>query len=282
MKQWYCYVGGKQYGPVAEGELRLWIRQRRLGPADMVWTAGMAEWTAACKVPELWPQPGQAAGDSMVAAAPLPGSGGGSPNGELTARARASLRGQWGLCVGFCFLFMLLSTVISYVPMGSLVLTGPLALGMTIFFLTIARGSEAELGMMFAGFKKFANALVAYLLMAIFVFLWSLLLIIPGIIAALSYSQTYYLLADNPSLDGLDAIRRSKKMMRGHKWKLFCLNLRFFGWGLLCLLTLGIGFLWLWPYVAASQAHFYEDLKPASAEQEQPAPPGQSSPPPGG
>ena len=136
--------------------------------------------------------------------------------------------------------------------------------------------------MLFSGFKNFGNALVAYLVMTIFVFLWLLLLIIPGIVAALAYAQTFYLLADNPSLDGLDAIRLSKRMMRGYKWKLFCLWLRFFGWALLCVLTFGIGLLWLWPYMAASYAHFYEDLKQAGGQQQQTQPPGQSLPSPEG
>ena len=87
-----------------------------------------------------------------------------------------------------------------------------------------------------------------------------LLLIIPGIIAALSYAMTYYIIVDNESIGALEAIRQSKEMMRGNKWKLFCLGLRFFGWSLLCLLTLGIGYLWLIPYMAISFAKFYGDI----------------------
>ncbi len=99
------------------------------------------------------------------------------------------------------------------------------------------------------------------MLQFIFVFLWSLLLIIPGIIATLSYSMTYFIIADNNSITALEAITKSKEMMRGNKWKFFCLGLRFLGWSLLCVVTLGIGFLWLTPYMSVSSAQFYDDLK---------------------
>lgn len=91
--------------------------------------------------------------------------------------------------------------------------------------------------------------------------LWTLLLIIPGIIAAYSYSLVYYILVDEPNLKPLEALRKSKKMMYGNKAKLFYLGLRFIGWALLCVLTLGIGFIWLAPYIQATRAKFYEDVK---------------------
>ena len=94
------------------------------------------------------------------------------------------------------------------------------------------------------------------------IFLSSLLLIILGIIAFLSYSMTFFIIADNPSICSWQAMRKSRKMMRGYKWKLFCLFWRFFAWGVLCVLTLGIGFLWLWPYMQTAMAHFYEDIRP--------------------
>ena len=101
--------------------------------------------------------------------------------------------------------------------------------------------------------------------MAVFILLWMLLLIIPGIIAALAYSQTFYILAEDESIGAMDALKKSKEMMNGYKWKYFCLSLRFLGWVLLCILTLGIGFLWLAPYVEVSYAHFYEELKNQNA-----------------
>ncbi|GHT57847.1 hypothetical protein FACS18945_2990 [Bacteroidia bacterium] len=96
---------------------------------------------------------------------------------------------------------------------------------------------------------------------------WSLLLIIPGIIAAISYSMTFYIIADDPAISAMDAINKSKKMMYGYKMKYFCLSLRFLGWALLCILTLGIGFLWLMPYIQVTFAKFYDDLKAANTEE---------------
>ena len=73
--------------------------------------------------------------------------------------------------------------------------------------------------------------------------------------------MTFYILADDNSIGAMDAMDKSKKMMDGYKWKSFCLGLRFFGWSLLCILTLGIGFLWLMPYAQVSMAKFYDDVK---------------------
>ena len=124
----------------------------------------------------------------------------------------------------------------------------------------LVRGGRPDMNAVFAGFKHFGNALAAYLLMALFVFLWMLLLIVPGIIAGLAYSQTFYLMAEDTRLEPLAAIRLSKQIMMGRKWKLFCLGWRFFGWALLCILTCGIGFIWLMPYVAAAHARFHDDI----------------------
>jgi uncharacterized membrane protein len=81
------------------------------------------------------------------------------------------------------------------------------------------------------------------------------------IIAALSYGLAFFLMADNPKIGIMEALKKSKKMMYGHKWKYFCLGLRFLGWILLSILTLGIGLLWVAPYMYVSYAKFYEDVK---------------------
>ena len=78
---------------------------------------------------------------------------------------------------------------------------------------------------------------------------------------ALAYDMAEFIMADNPDIDAQDAIHRSRVMMDGHKMKLFLMYLSFIGWGLLCLLTLGLGFLLLVPYIQTSLAVFYQDLK---------------------
>jgi len=266
MNMWYCSIGGRPYGPVSEDELKKWIVEGRVGPTHLVWREGMAEWVAAHTVREFFPEGAPLAMISLVPVAPPGGTGGETPNAQLMAEAREALRGRWGLAIGFAVLFMLINIGASQVPFGGLILGGPLQLGFVVFFLTFVRRGNAEIGMLFEGFKNFGNALAAYLLVGIFVLLWMLLLIVPGIIAALRYSQTFYLLADDKTLGPLEAIQKSKEMMAGRKWKLFCLGLRFIGWVLLCLLTCGIGFIFLTPYMSAAMARFYDDLRAAQGE----------------
>jgi len=83
---------------------------------------------------------------------------------------------------------------------------------------------------LFDGLPRFVDALVTYLLMVLLIFLWSLLLIVPGIMAALSYALTFFLMADRPGLKGMEALKESERLMKGNRWKLFCLFLRFIGW----------------------------------------------------
>ena len=185
-------------------------------------------------------------------------------NRILMVQAREALGGKWGLAVGTHVVYSLIMIAASLIPAAgwiiSLLITGAMALGLAIFSLSLSRNQDARLSQIFEGFQKFGVALGAYVLMGIFVLLWSLLLIIPGIIAGLAYSQTYFIIAENESIGPLEAISKSKAMMRGNKWKFFCLSFRFIGWTLLCLLTLGIGFLWLSPYIMISLAKFYDDI----------------------
>jgi uncharacterized membrane protein len=130
------------------------------------------------------------------------------------------------------------------------------------YFSRKSRGEPAAFGNLFDGFDgSFGRSFLLFLFQGIFCFLWSLLFCIPGLIKALSYSMSFFILRDNPDMKALDVITASRKMMNGYKWKLFCLHLSFIGWSLLCILSLGIGFLWLSPYIIQSMANFYEDLK---------------------
>jgi uncharacterized membrane protein len=191
-------------------------------------------------------------------------------NAALMTLARESLTGKWGIAVTTALVYIVISVLISSIPrvgfVFSFIVSGPLSLGLAVFWLNISRGKLHKIEQMFSGFNRFGTSFVAYILVVIFTLLWALLLIVPGIMAALSYSMTFFIIADDKSIDASAAIKKSKKMMYGHRWKLFCLFWRFFGWFLLCLLTLGIGFLWLFPYVSVSVAKFYEDLKANASE----------------
>jgi uncharacterized membrane protein len=200
-------------------------------------------------------------------------------NRDLMAEARAALRGRWGPAIGISVLYMILFGLLTplpiFGPVGLLILCGPLTLGFTGYFIRLNRGQGPRVGQIFDGFSRFGTALVAYLMVALLVFLWMILLVIPGIIAAFSYALTFFILADNPAMGALDAIRRSKELMRGRRGKLFCLYCRFIGWALLCVLTGGIGFLWLTPYMAASLAAFYQDVLRAAESPVAPPPAGE-------
>lgn len=193
-------------------------------------------------------------------------------NSIIMQQARESLKDKWGLAILTFLLFMLIAGGLQVIPiiggLGSLVISGPFAVGLAIFTLSISRNQEAKLEQIFEGFNNFTTALAAYLLKMVFIFLWTLLLIIPGIIAAYSYSMTFYILAEDNSLDAMEAIDKSKAMMNGYKLKYFRLQLRLLGLALLCILTLGIGFLWLIPYSAVCNAKFYEDVKANTASVE--------------
>lgn len=140
----------------------------------------------------------------------------------------------------------------------SLLISGPMTLGYAMFAISIFRRRETSPAEVFYGFERFGKAFGLYIVMSIFIFLWTLLLIVPGIIAAFRYSMSFYILADNPNIGVMEALNESKRMMQGNKWKFFCLNLSFIGWGFLCVFTMGIGYLWLGPYIEVTLIAFYD------------------------
>ena len=139
-------------------------------------------------------------------------------------------------------------------------LTGPLMVGLAHYFLHLADRNNPQINDLFGHFKNFGNTFVLYLLTTIFTFLWSLLFIIPGIIAGISYAMAPYIIAEHPEIKAADAIKLSKEMMKGHKGEFFILQLSFIGWFLLSLLTLGIGLIFLSPYVSAAEAEFFNEV----------------------
>jgi len=183
-------------------------------------------------------------------------------NGELRTLARMQLRGQWLEAIGTSFIYhAILSAAAGLTYVGQLIVGGPLTLGLSAYFLNRARGRPAGMKNLFEGFNNFGPSLLLYVLYLVFLFLWTLLLVIPGIVKFYGYSMAFYIMRDEPGIGALEAITKSRKMMDGRKGKLFRLHLGFLGWFLLCLLSCGIGFLWLVPYVEASTANFYLDLK---------------------
>ena len=123
------------------------------------------------------------------------------------------------------------------------------------------REKDIDFGILFEGFQDYSRIFITKFLQQLYTALWSLLLIVPGIIKGYSYAMTDYILKEEPEMKNNAAIEKSMAMMEGNKMKLFMLDLSFIGWALLCFLTLGIGFLFLIPYVQSAHAAFYEDLK---------------------
>ncbi len=189
-------------------------------------------------------------------------------NSELRTQAYDALEGNWLKAAFVTLLFFLLEggtqfggdyINLSFSIVGILLL--PIFYGYSITFLALIRREDLEIGRLFDGFRDYGRILGTVLLMGIYVVLWTLLFIIPGIVKAYSYAMTNYILKDEPQLRFNSAIEKSMEMMRGYKMKLFLMDLSFIGWGLLCLLTLGIGFLFLVPYIQSSHAAFYEYIK---------------------
>lgn len=211
---------------------------------------------------------------------------------DLRYRARRALEGKWGIAVLAGFLAALfgglatgggisldideeiiqkapkvilpiLAMIVSVGGVLSLVqfiLGGPVQLGYSKFLLKMHDGEEADVKDLFSQFDRFGDGFLLSLLRGLFIALWTLLLIVPGIVKTYSYSMAHFIMAENPGMTPTEAITASKQLMDGHKLELFLLDLSFIGWALLSALTLGIGSLWLVPYRNAAQAAFYRDI----------------------
>lgn len=219
-------------------------------------------------------------------------------NAYIRERARNILSGKWGavLCVTFVagifgatvvgsggsieidleqeswqkmpdIVKTYLSAVLSVggvLGIAQFILGGVVQLGYCKYLLKLHDGQEASISDLFGEFHRFRDGFVLSLLTALYTFLWTLLFIIPGIIAVYKYAMAPFILAENPKLKPSQAIDASKRMMEGRKMELFCLYLSFIGWILLCILTLGIGSLWLDPYMNVSTAVFYRQICPVA------------------
>ena len=213
---------------------------------------------------------------------------------ELRAEARTALSGNWAKAVVCSIVMVLVAIAVGafYMyrnisvdeamatsdPMGYLKLVGwpmllflvggifllyPLQFGYYNAFRQLLKEGDADLtnNMFRNTFSRWGRNVWGYFLMTLFIFLWAMLLYIPGIIKAFSYAMTPYILKDYPELSANQAINLSIKMMKGHKFDLFYLFLTFIGWAILAVFTCGIGYLWLTPYMSTAMAAFYEDVK---------------------
>ena len=174
----------------------------------------------------------------------------------------ASYEGFYNSAVFRAFLFFMIGMVsITLVwTLITFLIGGAIDLGQITFFTGLAQGKDMQVSDLFSQFHLFGKALGLRIVMNLFIGLWSLLFMIPGIMAAYRYGMAPDIMAENPDVGIMEAIELSKQMMMGNKFRLFCLQWSFFGWMLVGVLTFGIGLLWVNPYMEAATAVFYLDI----------------------
>lgn len=160
------------------------------------------------------------------------------------------------------FLSILLTLVVSVSLIGivNFIIGGTIQLGYARFLLNQHDDQEYWISDLFSQFHRFGTGFAQAFLMNLYIILWTLLFIIPGLVKAYSYAMTPFILADHPELTASEAITASKKLMDGHKGELFVLGLSFIGWEILVLVTFGIAGFWVTPYMNAAYAAFYRQI----------------------
>ena len=179
---------------------------------------------------------------------------------ELKARARQKLGGglfqqNWLYSVLATLIFSALVSISSAAVIGPILLTGPLTYGLSYLYLKQSRtGNKMELA-------DFVGNFLLGFLQSLFIALWSMLFVIPGIVKQYSWSMAYYVKIDHPDYDWRACLDESKRITMDHKSELFLLDLSFIGWAIVCVFTFGIGYFWLIPYMTATKAEYYEALR---------------------
>ena len=191
---------------------------------------------------------------------------------ELKNEAKEQIKGK----IGILFLIFLIIAMIevgsSFVPVigwfAAIIIVPAFEMSVCMIFLNLSKGEDVSVGDAFKGFNITGKAVWLYILTILFTFLWSLLFIIPGIIKAFSYSMAPFILADNPNFTASEALSESIKIMNGHKFDLFVLQLSFFLWYILGAITFGIAYIYVVPYFEATMTNFYNEIKDKKIEAE--------------
>lgn len=213
---------------------------------------------------------------------------------DIRQISRDNLRGNWRISILAALLAALLGGLITgsnvslnidndllhYLPTGltnilklyiqfafwvsilQFIIGGFVQVGYARFLLKQYDNENPEISDLFSMSDHFGRYFLQAFLKSLYIFLWSLLFVIPGLIAAYSYAMTPFILAENPYISANEAIAQSKQIMQGHKAKLFWLDLTFIGWSLLCVMTFGIGNIFLSPYRNAAYTTFYRSIAP--------------------
>lgn len=182
----------------------------------------------------------------------------------IKGKAESALKGRWRDPV--------IAGIIFAVVMGlgdrgkgrgiiQLILGGPITLGYIRYHLNFIRDEAPRIENLLDGFKRFKEAFILNFVRGLMIFLWALLLIVPGIIAAFRYSMSFYIMNDFPEMTAMEALNASKDLMENNKGRLFELIISFWGWFIIGICSFGIGFLWIGPYFRISLAFFYEKIR---------------------
>ncbi len=193
-------------------------------------------------------------------------------NYDLRAEARQALHGNWTTAVLITLIYTIVcavftcpsyfynrATFVSFLLY--ILIVYPITYGYCVYALYLRRGQVGTVGTIMEGFNNYGHIVLTSLLRAVYIFLWTILLVIPGIVKSYSYAMTLFIMKDHPELAYDEAIEASMAMMKGHKMKLFRLDLSFIGWIFLGIITAGIGLLFVAPYMAVARAAFYDELK---------------------
>ena len=181
-------------------------------------------------------------------------------NGDTTYQIENAPWFNSDYMVPLLIFFASIASVLAIVGLVQFIIGPFISLGLIQYNLDMLDRKDPDLGVVFSRSSMLGKALWLKIRGSIFIILWALLFVIPGIIKSYSYSMAGYILEENPEVSAKEAMTVSMDMMRGNKFRLFCLQFSFIGWGILCGLTLGIGFLWLSPYMNAAYTAFYNEV----------------------
>lgn len=192
---------------------------------------------------------------------------------EIKTRAKEIIKGRlWDFWKGYLLysvIVIILDGFLGLIFKGDLevvgtltasLITAPLSFGFIYYAMKYARGEALDLNDIFRYKKQWIPTFLITFLISLFTTLWMFLLIVPGIIAALSYSMTQYIYCDE-ELEPRACIKASKEMMKGYKWDYCVFTLSFMGWTLLGALTLGLLYIWVTPYMMTAEVLYYDELK---------------------
>jgi len=179
---------------------------------------------------------------------------------QLKAAAKEQIKGNILTLILICIVMAILSGI-------TFGLFGPaLSVGVCLVYISLTAGVKPAVGDLLKRSGVFGKALWLSIITVFFTMLWTYLLIVPGIIKGLSYSMGPYILAENPNWTARQCLNESKRIMKGNVGKLFVLELSFIPWFLLCGITLGLGYIYVIPYISATMANFYNALKAQAAK----------------